>query len=438
MKILIISNVYYPVINPRAFRWTTIAELWAAKNHTVDVLTSWRPGLAQHENINGIAVYRPGKSAFQSLRVGLLSVAEKKGVSGENAHPSFLKRLSRGALPLIKKVSDYTWKKIHWPDCECLWFMPAVRKARSLVSANDYDVIYSVSTPFTSHLVGLKAKSLCPTAKWVVDIGDPFSYHTAEHQNNYVMYNRLNFYIERKVFLSADGISVTTQGTLDNYVSYFPSCKNKIRVIPPLISFPENFHEKKRPFFGKGERIRLLFVGNFYRPVRRPTFLLTVFSLLQETELRDKLELHIMGSVKNVMDFIAPFNHLISSGRIVLHGVIEHHRALKAMTEADVLVNIGNDTSYQLPSKIVDYMAAGKSIVNLAAIEQDSSTRALEDYPHSFTLVDNNVTGKSPEFIKLVDFLRELPKPLDKGEVKKIIHPYIKEAVSEEYLSMVR
>ena len=38
-KILIISHRYYPNTNARAFRWTALAEYWADKGHTIDVIS---------------------------------------------------------------------------------------------------------------------------------------------------------------------------------------------------------------------------------------------------------------------------------------------------------------------------------------------------------------------------------------------------------------
>ncbi|MBK9744729.1 MAG: hypothetical protein IPO94_18110 [Saprospiraceae bacterium] len=38
----------------------------------------------------------------------------------------------------------------------------------------------------------------------------------------------------------------------------------------------------------------------------------------------------------------------------------------------DALINVGNTTTYHLPSKIVDYLGANKPIVNLISNDDDS------------------------------------------------------------------
>ena len=76
MKILLIANLYHPVVNPRAFRWTSIAEYWASQGHHIDVVTSWQPGLAENEIRNEVTVYRAGKTVFQTVRIRLLKALD--------------------------------------------------------------------------------------------------------------------------------------------------------------------------------------------------------------------------------------------------------------------------------------------------------------------------------------------------------------------------
>ena len=39
MKILIISYYYYPMINPRSFRWINLSQEFVKNKHSVDVLS---------------------------------------------------------------------------------------------------------------------------------------------------------------------------------------------------------------------------------------------------------------------------------------------------------------------------------------------------------------------------------------------------------------
>ena len=72
------------------------------------------------------------------------------------------------------------------------------------------------------------------------------------------------------------------------------------------------------------------------------------------------------------------------TNRVFSHPRTSHKTAVQAMFEADILVNIGNSTSYQLPSKIIEYMATGKPILNLTTIKNDTSSKKLHNYPLHF------------------------------------------------------
>jgi hypothetical protein len=54
------------------------------------------------------------------------------------------------------------------------------------------------------------------------------------------------------------------------------------------------------------------------------------------------------------------------------------------------LVNIGNATVAQIPSKVVEYVAAGKPILNVVTREDDSTAEFLKRYPLALTV---NVGG---------------------------------------------
>jgi hypothetical protein len=122
----------------------------------------------------------------------------------------------------------------------------------------------------------------------------------------------------------------------------------------------------------------------------------------------------------------------------VLHGILDHKKVLDAVSEADVLINIGNKTTYQLPSKLVDYMATGKPVLNLASIRDDSSADVLRDYPNSLTIVDDNFTKTSSDFSKLINFFENLPKPLDRQSVDCIVQPYKKEVIARKYMQLLK
>ncbi|MDP2815146.1 MAG: hypothetical protein Q8O19_00530, partial [Rectinemataceae bacterium] len=203
MKILILSYSYPPSLTPRAFRWAAIAEHWAKEGHQVDVVCETAPLRAASEIINGVHVHRVGKDFLGRLR-------GKAGDQTKTERVSAFGKLKGALTALVKTVGRYAWRKLYWPDYACFWYWPAARKAKALQAANDYDVMYSSSIPFTGHLAALGIKNKYPSLEWIADIGDPFCFCDGVTVNNFALYQNLNIRCERKVFSLANAISVTT------------------------------------------------------------------------------------------------------------------------------------------------------------------------------------------------------------------------------------
>src|SRR5262249_42877736 len=60
VTILIVSYIYAPDHSPRAYRWSAIAEHWAAQGRRVEVIAGWKSGDARREDRSGVTVHRVG------------------------------------------------------------------------------------------------------------------------------------------------------------------------------------------------------------------------------------------------------------------------------------------------------------------------------------------------------------------------------------------
>ncbi|MBF7081425.1 glycosyltransferase [Desulfallas sp. Bu1-1] len=428
--VLIITYSYAPAITPRAFRWAAIAEHWAGQGHHVDIVCAWMPGLPREEILNGVHIYRVGSTVSEVLR---------SRFGKPDAHPQTGRgKLTKGIISasllrpasLAKWIHDRTWKKIYWPDYACLWYFPALKKVQQLVLKNRYDNLISVSHPFTGHLVGLGLKKKYPQLRWVVDIGDPFCFLEETPANNHQLYKSLNYSIERNIFRHADAVAVTTEPALEKYAGLFPESAGKIRVIPPLLSLVEDYAIENTRFPGD-HKIRLAFIGTLYKTIRNPGFLLLLFEKLLQTHLADRLELHFLGDINNCRDCFKPYKTLLGT-RIFLHSPVTHDKALEAMKNADVLVNIGNSTPYQLPSKLVEYASTGKSILNLAKTANDSSTAFLKSYSASLCLLENTTTLDANQLVNLIEFI-EYPPQIDRLTLRRRLASFRIEVIAAAY-----
>jgi glycosyltransferase involved in cell wall biosynthesis len=431
MRILVISKSYYPAITPRAFRWTAISEHWANQGHSVDVLCSRSSTSLKYEVKNDVKIHRVGRKIKESLKSIFFknNQNEKIGKNTGFQSKTFSRNRSK-ALNFIKWTYDYTWKKIYWPDSDCLWYFPAVSKAKQLVSKKDYDCIITVSHPFTGHLIGLTLKRGYQNIRWLVDIGDPFCFLDETPVNNSLLYKRLNYRIEGKVFEYADAVSVTTVPALEKYAQIFPESGRKISVIPPLLS-PAKSNNTTNQAFSKDEKIRMVFIGTLYKTIRNPKYLLKIFEMLLDTKIGHRIELHFFGAIH---DCGAVFDNYLSllDNKIWLYGRVEKDQANKAMHEADILINIGNDTVYQLPSKVVEYAWTGKPVINIAKHPNDSSTIFFNSYSPSLNLVENSDCPDSKTIDLIVEFVTN-PPVMIKSRIETWLNQFRIEQIAASY-----
>lgn len=431
-SILIISHSYKPLLNARAFRWSSIAEEFVGRNIRVDVVTAWQKGQPRKETIKGVNVYRTGGAVIENLRGRLRSPQKRTGLANFNNEsrqkPSRFKALvSRG----LHRLHDNTWKQLYWPDYACLWIYAAVKQANALLEENRYDAIYTISDPFSSHLAGYEINKRWPGLFWLVDIGDPFSFRSGTPTNNHWLYSYLNLKTEKKIFDAASVITVTTEPTRDKYLSLFEEAKQKMHVIPPLIAntTEQNMASLKETTQGS---VKMVYVGTLYKSIRNPRYLLRLFERLTQSQSGTQVELHFYGSLNDCSDEFAPYRQYLNKS-LFIHGLVNREQVFLATNKASVLVNIGNDNIYQLPSKVVEYAASGKPIINIARTEKDTSAQFLKSYPELLNILEEP-SGPSPyQLERVLNFISENHARVDDTFLDKFLMPYHIDSIATSY-----
>lgn len=416
MRILIITHSFYPELTPRAFRWAAMARSLVVSGHQVDVVCARPPGTPALETVAGVEVHRVRDP---------LSRAQLGGSAGQERRTGLVRRW-------VRWLYGQTWRRLYWPDYACAWYFPAVRRVSALYADRKYDRLVSVSHPFTGHLVGLALKRRHPELPWLTDVGDPFCLMKDPAPNNAALYRRLSRRFDRAVLREANVVSVTTAGTRDAYARLFPESADKIHIIPPLLSLPAG--ETANTVTLSNEPLRLVYVGTLYRRLRSPVPLLSLFERLVVVLPDVSLELHFFGNVNDSAELFRPYEHRLGS-RLVVHGVVSRERAQQAMQAAHMLVNLGNRSATQLPSKVIEYVAMGKPILNLVTIREDSSVGILASYPAALTLYVDE--AGPPEIDKVARFVSDPPK-IGAGAIRDWLRPYTEQSISRDYLRLLR
>lgn len=142
------------------------------------------------------------------------------------------------------------------------------------------------------------------------------------------------------------------------------------------------------PVFDK-DNIHCAYVGQLYDNIRKPDYLFDLFRRLE----KQPVVLHIIGNTK----LQAKQYQRILPKNVILHGRVPQREAIAYMQAADILVNLGNTVSNQLPSKLISYISYGKPILNLCKIPNCPTLPYMEKYPLSLTVMEED--GILPETV---------------------------------------
>jgi glycosyltransferase involved in cell wall biosynthesis len=184
--------------------------------------------------------------------------------------------------------------------------------------------------------------------------------------NNFALYGKFNGMVERCIAYNANMVVFTNQSTANTYLLNNICPAEKLYVIPHLVDiqrmytgnkFPRNIALKDPRH---KETIKLLYVGGFHKGIREPYFL---YDVIQKLNNRTNIEfiLSIYGP-SNGFD-LSPKDHL----NIRYMGMVSREKAFELIQKADILVNVDNSNCVMSPSKIVEYIASGRPLLNISS-----------------------------------------------------------------------
>lgn len=422
-KIIIVTSTYYPNIFPRAFRWQSLAEYWQTKGYSIYIFCETPNGNKKEEVLNGVTIFRSNKN-FKDV---IIAKPKNKGEDYSKRN-TFLKSI---------------WRKVYWPDSSILWYIRNRRGLFNIIARHNINNIVTVSHPFTSHLFGLYIKNIMPNMNWIVDIGDPFSLMQETSLNNRFLYSKLNEKIDERIIKKARIASVTVEETKHLYLKYFPNLVDKIIVIPPLLKMEkvDSKNKDKKRYFDSGKNIiNIVYIGGFYPKIREPRILLDFIRRLIEVKPVEckKIKFHFFG--KYLPEILKIFNEYKDlDGIVFIRGQVKRAEVLPIMKQADFLLNVANTNSYQLPSKVVDYLVSQKPIINFTTINNDLFFKYFIGYPAFLNTILKIKQEVSHDVIK--NFYTFITKEHDCTKVdnfieqKKVLHSL--ESVSQQYLAWV-
>ena len=157
--------------------------------------------------------------------------------------------------------------------------------------------------------------------------------------------------------------------------------------------------------------VNLLFCGIVHDEYRNPQFLLDSLQTVRDNGF-DKFKVHFLGT--NESETLNRF--MAEHDWVVHHNNVPLEKAFATMAHADILINIGNTFNNQVPSKIFDYFAFGKPILNVEKISDCPAREYFERYPHSFSLTEWQSSSNTDALEQFLHTSKDVHIPFNKVE----------------------
>jgi hypothetical protein len=340
-RILIVSKVFYPNISPRSNRTTQLALEFARQGHNVTVML---PDLD--------ADYY--KEYFKNTNIIFKSLGRSKykSIKGDSF---FARALSRLFLLLIE-----------YPDIQLVNKIKKVLKYES-----GYDLLISIAVPHPNHWGVASAirrnKSLCKV--WAADCGDPYMGCKTDTFEKLFHFK----YVEKSWCKLANFIVVPETSSKSGYYHDF---QHKIRVIPQGF----NLTEIMIPDYQKNEIPTFAYAGALALHFRNPIPLLNFLCTL---DIEFKFIIYTESEI--------PISYVEKlKGKLELKNYVQRKELLLTLSQMDFLINFENNTSVQVPSKLIDYSIINRPVLSISKV-LDTTVFAQflkGDYSNKFILPD--------------------------------------------------
>lgn len=260
------------------------------------------------------------------------------------------------------------------PDQFVGWLPFAYFKALELIKKNNYDIIYTTSSPYTSHLIGylLKKKTGKP---WVADFRDEWT------QNPFASYTpidkKINQWLERKVLQNADKVISTSNIMTDRLKTLIDNGKNKFHTITN--GYNETDFRMYNSEHKHQEEFRITYTGSFYggypSGLQYPYYFFdAVVQLFEEGKISENdFRIVIVGENKDI-DPRVPKSIVSNIGQV------SHDKVFEYISKTSMLLLFVSKKRGEscIPGKSFEYIRSNKPILALVPINGATSTLIKE------------------------------------------------------------
>ena len=346
-KILIVTHQFLPHVSPRTTRWKIIIDDLIERGNQVTILTGTPPD----DSVKNYDILYFGNKKISS------TISSIRKDANNNSQNRAIKNFVYNSL---KKIYRFLFKTFSWPDYAMFWAYTIYKNKKKI--PKNYDYIFSVSLPFTSHLCGsILSKH---SSGWIMDIGDPFSLKKDSPENNKFLYSSINTYFEKKYYKKSKRIIFTHYESLLFHQENFNLDPKKLIIGHPISKIDLNKISSSEKYNYSDVPVKIGYFGIFTEGIREPTNYLN--SICKDLEIDFHHYWYINNESKKY------FISYLNNKQHTFNNLVPRTEAIDLMINSmHILLSIGNTNTYQLPSKVIEYISLGKPVLHFAEISND-------------------------------------------------------------------
>ena len=408
MRFLFVVDRFYPDVSANTVCCDNLLKQFKSLGHQVDVLT-----IKKNFGDNDIDDY-DGSSVF---RLDTYHFYWTKKLKKDNwlKIPAFIRKIIGFCYSVKAKFNPYALKGyLDTVNVNKLY------KTISIVATEPYDGMLSFTEPFALQPICKKLMKKGIAKKWCTYMLDAFEFNAFHKKVKFkkrVKIANAMFKDNAKIF-AVDGVFY--ESDLKGYV---PSYKEKV-----IYTHQPMLTNKGVETVNNGSEVKIVYAGLFYADIRRPNEMLEVLSNLPKG-----YQIDIYGD--GCEDIVNEKSKLFTKAKLNRNGRISHAECLTKIAQSNILINLGNKGSKQLPSKVIEYIGFGKPIINFYFDQDDISLSIFNKYPlvynfnlSNYTQQDINECLKFCEDNKFVQLTyKQATKNLQDFKIENLANMVLKE-----------
>lgn len=326
---------------------------------------------------------------------------------------------------LLSKISRYIRGNFFIPDARMGWKKYALAAAKTAIKQHNISLVITTGPPHSAHLVGLELKKEL-SIQWIADFQDPWTdiyYNDLLHRTKRSQQKDLA--LEKQVLDSADLV-------VTNCNSNVQLLSKKGGLAPfKIVEVGYDAADFRPTEPQKGETFNIVYTGTMAASYNPAVFIGAFKKLVSLAP--QQVKWHIAGMLDP--EIVAQIEAAGLTKNCHMHGYLAHQKAVALLSKGHVLLSLFPQTKNELgiPGKLFEYLAAHRTILNIAPKAGDSA-KIIEECASGATFERN-------EAVAVFEFLSHHFSEWQAGTMKSVgneqVQKYARHNLAKRYSEII-